>query len=166
MTGDDILAETRSYENGVTIRPAVEADLGAIIALLVDDPLGKTRERLEDPLPQAYIDAHHAMAAQGGNVYLVAERAGTVIGCLQVTLIAGISREGMTRANVEGVRIASSARGLGLGKTMMRDAMDRARNAGCGLVQLTTDTRREDARRFYEALGFTPSHVGMKLALD
>jgi len=166
MIGDAILAEARRYENRVTIRPAGEADLRAIIELLVDDPLGKTRERLEDPLPASYLSAHRAMADQGGNVYLVAEHDGRVIGCLQVTFIAGISREGMTRANIEGVRIAASARGLGLGKVMMRDAIDRARDAGCGLVQLTTDTRRQDARGFYEGLGFTPSHVGMKLALD
>ena len=165
MQSDTILAETRCYENDVTIRPAGEDDLRAIIALLIDDPLGKTRERLEDPLPRSYVDAHRAMTAQGGNVYLVAERAGTVIGCLQVTFIAGISREGMTRANIEGVRVASSARGLGLGKTMMRDAIDRSREAGCGLVQLTTDARRTDAQKFYSALGFHASHVGMKLDL-
>ena len=160
-----LLAETRHYENDVIIRPAGEDDLRAIIALLVDDPLGKTRERLEDPLPQSYLVAHRAMAAQAGNVYLVAERAGSVIDCLQVTFIPGISREGMTRANIEGVRVASAARGLGLGKTMMRDAIDRSREAGCGLVQLTTDARREDAQRFYRTLGFTASHIGMKLNL-
>ena len=165
MTADAILAESRRYDNDVTIRPAGEADLPAIIALLIDDPLGKTRERLEDPLPRSYVDAFHAMAAQGGNVYLVAEQAGAVIGCLQLTFIAGISREGMTRANIEGVRIASSARGIGLGKTMMGDAIERSRRAGCGLVQLTTDARREDAQKFYKALGFTASHIGMKLDL-
>lgn len=166
MQGDAILAETRHYDHDVTIRPAGDDDLRAIVALLIDDPLGKTRERLEDPLPQSYVAAHRAMAAQGGNVYLVAERAGAVIGCLQVTFIAGISREGMTRANIEGVRIASAARGLGLGRIMMRDAIDRSREAGCGLVQLTTDARREDAQKFYAALGFTASHVGMKLDLS
>lgn len=165
MTGANILAETRRYDGGIIIGPADESDLRAIITLLVDDPLGKTRERLDDPLPQSYLRAFHAMAAQRDNVYLVARRDGIVIGCLQVTLIAGISREGMTRANIEGVRVASSARGLGLGKLLMRDAIDRARDAGCGLIQLTTDTRRADARRFYEGLGFTPSHVGMKLNL-
>jgi ribosomal protein S18 acetylase RimI-like enzyme len=164
-SADAILAESRRYENDVTMRPAGEDDLRAIIALLIDDPLGKTRERLEDPLPRSYVDAYRTMAAQGGNVYLVAERAGTVIGCVQVTFIAGISREGMTRANIEGVRIASTARGLGLGKIMMRDAIDRARAAGCGLVQLTTDARRTDAQKFYTALGFHASHVGMKLDL-
>jgi GNAT superfamily N-acetyltransferase len=48
---------------------------------------------------------------------------------------------------------------------MMRHAIDRARAAGCGLVQLTTDRSRTDAHRFYERLGFVPSHVGMKLDL-
>lgn len=166
MTGNDILAQNRHYGDGVTVRPAAKDDVRAIIELLVDDPLGKTRERLEDPLPESYLRAFDAMAAQGGNAYLVAERDGTVIGCQQLTFIAGLSREGMTRANVEGVRIAAAARGLGLGRILMRDAIDRARDAGCGLVQLTTDARREDARRFYESLGFVPSHVGMKLALD
>jgi GNAT superfamily N-acetyltransferase len=49
---------------------------------------------------------------------------------------------------------------------MMRDAVERARAAGCRLIQLTTDRARADAHRFYERLGFVPSHVGMKLALD
>ena len=166
MTSYPVLSETRSYESDVLIRPSTQEDLRAIITLLVDDPLGKTRERLDDPLPQSYVDAFRAMAEQDGNVYFVAERQGEVIGCVQLTLIAGISRGGMLRANVEGVRIASAARGLGLGKIMMRDVIDRSRDAGCGLVQLTTDARREEAHQFYAALGFEKSHVGMKLSLD
>ena len=34
------------------------------------------------------------------------------------------------------------------------DAIERARKAGCGLVQLTTDASRPDAHRFYERLGW------------
>jgi hypothetical protein len=37
---------------------------------------------------------------------------------------------------------------------------------GCGLVQLTTDKKRNDAHRFYERLGFISSHEGMKLTLN
>jgi GNAT superfamily N-acetyltransferase len=44
-------------------------------------------------------------------------------------------------------------------------AMERAREQGCGLVQLTTDRARGDAHRFYERLGFEASHLGMKLDL-
>jgi hypothetical protein len=37
---------------------------------------------------------------------------------------------------------------------------------GCNLVRLTTDATRDDARRFYETLGFRTTHVGMKFLLD
>jgi GNAT superfamily N-acetyltransferase len=66
---------------------------------------------------------------------------------------------------VEAVRVRSDQRGAGLGERLMRWAIDEARARGCGLVQLTTDASRVDAHRFYERLGFTASHVGMKLPL-
>jgi GNAT superfamily N-acetyltransferase len=48
---------------------------------------------------------------------------------------------------------------------MMRWAIERGRARGCRLAQLTTDKKRTDAHRFYESLGFTASHEGMKLQL-
>ena len=44
-------------------------------------------------------------------------------------------------------------------------AVQQAREHGCGLVQLTSDKRRHGAIRFYESLGFTASHEGLKLPL-
>jgi hypothetical protein len=48
---------------------------------------------------------------------------------------------------------------------MIQWAITEARRAGCGMVQLTSDKRRADAIRFYESLGFTATHEGLKLAL-
>jgi GNAT superfamily N-acetyltransferase len=48
----------------------------------------------------------------------------------------------------------------------MRDAIERARARTAFQVQLTTDVRREHTRRFYERLGFSASHHGMKLVLS
>ncbi len=45
------------------------------------------------------------------------------------------------------------------------DAIERCRQAGCAVVQLTSDVRRVDARRFYERLGFEATQVGMTLTL-
>jgi GNAT superfamily N-acetyltransferase len=150
----------------VTVRLAERGDLPAIVALLADDPLGKTRDIAGDPLPPAYGEAFQRIAAQSGNMILVAVAGGIVIGCLQLTLIHGLSRMGMTRGQIEAVRVAASARGRGIGELLMRAAIARCRAAGCGLVQLTTDRRRPDAHRFYERLGFVASHIGMKLTLD
>lgn len=151
-------------------RPARRDDVPAIVRLLAADSLGSKRERPEMPLPDAYLAAFDAMAAQPGNQMIVAELPGDdgpeLAGCLQLTVIASLSRQGMSRAQIESVRVAPACRGRRLGEAMMRDAIARARAAGCGLVQLTTDTSRADARRFYERMGFAASHVGMKLILD
>jgi GNAT superfamily N-acetyltransferase len=65
----------------------------------------------------------------------------------------------------ESVRVATTERGSGLGTQMMRWAIEQAREAGCKQVQLTSNAGRPEAHRFYERLGFVPSHVGFKLKL-
>ncbi len=149
----------------MSFRIATRDDLPVIVRLLADDGFGKDREQAVDPLPKAYGDAFDRMAAQPGNDYLLAEIDGEVAGCLQLTVIHGLSRTGVSRAQIEGVRVAGSHRGKGIGEALFREAIGRAREAGCGLVQLTTDKARPDALRFYEKLGFTASHEGMKLEL-
>ncbi|PAK95210.1 GNAT family protein [Brevibacterium casei] len=44
-------------------------------------------------------------------------------------------------------------------------AHERGRESGAQLAQLTTDRSRADAHRFYERLGYTASHEGLKLDL-
>jgi len=158
---------TEAFDNSckIAFRAATRDDLPVIVRMLADDGLGKGREQPVDPLPRAYFDAFDRMAAQPGNYYLLAEIDGSIAGCLQITFIHGLSRAGMSRAQIEGVRVAASHRSQGIGKALFHEAIARARAAGCGLVQLTTDKARADARRFYEKLGFTASHEGMKLDL-
>lgn len=161
----DVLTAVHRDTDGLVIRPAAEADLPAVVALLADDGLGKNRERPETPLPAAYGEAFARMARQDDNLVLVAELDGAIVGCLQLTLIHGLSRLGTTRAQVEGVRVATTARGRRVGERLMREAMVRSKARGASLIQLTTDHRRIDAHRFYERLGFVGSHLGMKKEL-
>lgn len=149
----------------VEFRLAGEEDLYDVVTLLIEDNLGIGRETLTNPLPKAYIDAFEAMQSQNGNNLVVAALDDKIVGCYQFTIIHGISRSGMSRAQIEGVRVASSMRGQGLGHKMMKDAIDRAKRQGCGLVQLTSDKTRSDAQRFYSEFGFVDSHVGYKLDL-
>jgi len=149
----------------LTYRRAVAADLPTLVALLADDVLGRTRERAEDPLPEAYRAGFAAIEADPNQVLLVVERQGTLAGMLQLTCIPGISHLGAWRCQIEGVRVARAFRGQGIGQAMMRHALGIARERGCRIVQLTTNKSRTDARRFYERLGFEPAHEGMKLTL-
>jgi GNAT superfamily N-acetyltransferase len=63
------------------------------------------------------------------------------------------------------VRVAADAPGRRVGEAMIAWAVDRARERGCRMIQLTSNRSREDAHRFYERLGFEASHVGMKRML-
>jgi GNAT superfamily N-acetyltransferase len=146
----------------ISIRRAVTADVHPIVAMLADDPLGAQRERPGDP---AYLEAFEIIDADPHQYLAVAVADDEVVGTLQLTFTSGLSRLGMTRATVEAVRVRSDQRGNRLGERLMKWAIDEARTRGCGLIQLTTDASRAEAHRFYERLGFTASHVGMKLAL-
>lgn len=146
-------------------RDATRDDLDAIVALLADDALGHTRERHESPLPACYEDAFRAIEADANSRLLVAEDAAGIAGCLQITMIPNLSHQGGWRALIEGVRVASRARGTGVGRAMFEHAIGLARENRCRMVQLTTDRARPDALAFYESLGFVHSHAGMKLPL-
>lgn len=148
----------------ITFRDAAEADLPAVVRLLADDRFGRDRERDETPLPEGYVQGFRAMLMQGGRLML-AEQDGAVVGCLQFNVIHGVSQLGQSRAQVEGVRVDSMQRGSGIGAALMRHAMDAARAAGCGVMQLTTRIDRTEAQGFYARLGFVQSHSGMKLTL-
>jgi ribosomal protein S18 acetylase RimI-like enzyme len=151
--------------NNLIIRRANRADLETIVAMLADDELGRQREDPSIPLNTRYLDAFAAIDADPNQYLAVAESDGEVIGCLQLTFIPGLSRLAMTRGQIESVRIAGSARGMGLGRKLFEWAIDECRERGCGLVQLTSDKSRQDAVRFYESLGFEPSHEGMKMRI-
>ncbi len=147
---------------GVTFRAATAEDVPAIVALLADDVLGAAREAPGDP---SYPAAFAAIAGDPNQLLAVVDVNGRVVGCLQLTFIPGLSHRGAWRGQIESVRIAADQRGSGLGRHFLGWSIEQCRARGCRMVQLTTDKSRTDARRFYESLGFTASHEGMKLVL-
>jgi ribosomal protein S18 acetylase RimI-like enzyme len=147
----------------VTIRPARRDDVGAIVAMLADDPLGSGRERIEDPLPPFYLRAFEAVEKDPNIQLVVAEEGGAVIGCLQLCILPGLSSQGASRALIEDVRVASHRRSRGIGEQLVQWAIAQARARQCRLVELLTHNTRVDAQRFYKRLGFASSHVGMTL---
>ncbi|MFT2018709.1 N-acetyltransferase family protein [Streptomyces sp. 796.1] len=147
----------------VEFRRAQAEDLPAIVAMLADDALGAQRESPNDLAP--YTAAFERIASDPNQWLVAAVRDGRLVGTLQLTFIPGLSRRGATRSLIEGVRVHSDERGSGLGTQLIEWAIDASRQAGCQLVQLTSDATRIDAHRFYERLGFEASHLGFKLQL-
>lgn len=151
--------------DGVSIRPATEADLPAIVQLFADD------ERPGGASP-AYASASpgHATALaeieqDSNNCVYVAELDGSVVGTFQLTFIRQLSYGGCLVAQIESVHVSGQARSQGIGAGMMRFAIEQAQHRGALRVQLTSNVLRTRAHQFYERLGFRPSHLGMKLYL-
>lgn len=149
----------------LSYRDATEADLPAIIALLADDELGAAREDATTPLSITYVGAFKAISATPYQRLLVASNNDIVIGTMQLLLIPAVSRKGSWRGQIEAVRIASHLRGGGLGETFVQWAIEQCRAAGCVSVQLTSDSTRCAAHRFWRKNGFKPTHIGFKIHL-
>ena len=148
----------------IAIRRACRDDVGPIVTMLADDPLGGARERIEDPLPPSYFRAFERLDRDPNIQLVVAQDGeGAVIGCLQLCILPGLSSQGASRGLIEDVRVAAHCRSRGIGEQLVQWAIAEARAKGCKLVELFTHRSRVDAQRFYARLGFQPSHVGMTL---
>ena len=154
-----------SYRSKLQYRAAAVGDLSDVIRMLADDFLGQQRERLEEPLPECYVRAFKEIEEDPNNELIVAELDGEIIGTLQLTFTPSLSHQGSKRCTVESVRVDEKHRGNGIGREMMQWAIKRAKEKGSSSMQLTTHKDRSDALRFYESLGFSSTHTGMKLKL-
>ncbi|ANL34064.1 GCN5-related N-acetyltransferase protein [Rhizobium phaseoli] len=95
----------------------------------------------------------------------VAEVSGEVVGTFQTMMTTSLTGRGSSAMIIEAVQTRSDMRGQGIGARMIEFAIAEAKGRGVRLVQLTSNAIRKDAHRFYERLGFKPSHLGFKMAL-
>ncbi|WP_181310982.1 GNAT family N-acetyltransferase [Nocardioides campestrisoli] len=142
---------------------ATRRDVPALVALLAGDEVGAGRE--SDDLAR-YEAAYDRIARDPGQLLVsVRDEQADVVATMQLSVIPGLSREGTTRLQVEGVRVDPALRGAGLGTAMLEWAHEHGRARGATLAQLTSDARRADAHRFYARLGYVESHRGLKRPL-
>lgn len=150
----------------INIRTAVKSDILDIVSLLAHDKLGKSREDLQDPLPKKYYDAFERINSDPNQeLVVIVNDSKKIIGTLQLSFIPYLTYQGGIRAQIEAVRVHKPYRGQGLGQRLFEWAIQRSKEKGAHLVQLTTDKKRPEALAFYKKLGFTNSHEGMKLHL-
>lgn len=148
----------------MTFRKATKEDVMAIVKMIADDELGKTRENFQIPLPKEYYRAFENITHDNNQELIVIENNDSdIIGTLQLSFIQYLTYQGGIRAQIEAVRIRKDQRGTGLGTIMFKWAIERAKERKAHVLQLTTDKKRPQALSFYKKLGFKDSHEGMKL---
>jgi GNAT superfamily N-acetyltransferase len=151
--------------NRLVVRPATAADLGRVVELLALGAVPGRPQREEDPADLApHVAALDEIEGSGG-VVLVAQLGDEVVGVCQLVVFRHIQAGGGRCAELESVHVHPDRRRRGVGSALVLDAIGRARDLGCYRVQLTSDQERPAAHRFYERLGFRPSHLGFKLPL-
>ena len=146
-------------------REATKDDLISLVGLLANDPLGAKREQFESPLPAAYHQAFQAIDTDPNHLLIICEIDKEIAGFFQLSYLPNLTYIGKWRAQIEGVRVAPAYRRKGIGRAMFEHAIEMSKKRCCHLLQLTTDKARPEALQFYESLGFTASHEGMKLKL-
>lgn len=146
-------------------RKALINDLPRLIELLLEDELGATRELKSSDLDENYIKAFHKIDSDLNQYLMVVERGSEIIGTCHLTIMPSLTFKGSTRMQIEAVRVARKYRGQKIGSWMFDQAIAYAKEHDVSIVQLTTNKKRHDSKRFYEQHGFEASHEGMKLYL-
>lgn len=152
-------------EGEFLIRPARREDVTAIVAMFAGDTIGGHGDTTDPAASQDYLKAFDAIQASANDRLYVAELDRTVVGTFQTTLTTSLTGRGAINMTIEAVQTRADMRGRGIGAAMMRFAIERARESGARLVQLSSNAARHDAHRFYERLGFEKSHVAFKMKL-
>jgi len=147
------------------IREAQEADLPALIALFAADDIGGHGDTIDAAAFLDYLKAFSAITASPDQTLYTAERDGELVGTFQTMVTTTLTGRGSSSMIIEAVQTRADMRGQGIGAEMIGFAIAEAKRRGVRLVQLTSNAKRRDAHRFYERLGFKPSHLGFKMAL-
>ncbi|MBY5542519.1 GNAT family N-acetyltransferase [Rhizobium leguminosarum] len=149
----------------ILIRLARREDLPALVAMFSADALGDHGDTTEPEAFPEYLRAFAAIEASPDQTLYVAERRGEVVGTFQTMVTTSLTGRGSSAMIIEAVQTRADMRGQGVGGLMIEFAIAEAKGRGIGRVALTSNAVRKDAHRFYERLGFKPSHLGFKMAL-
>lgn len=154
------------------IRRATVADYEALCSIWAEvdglhaDALPHLFRRIEGP-----ERSHEHVAdllADDNTAILVAEQAGEMVGVVTVVVRTAPAHPMFVPriwADIEDISVRSAHRRRGIGRALMDAAHDWARQRGITAVELTVWEFNEDARSFYEELGYTTQRRRMYCTL-
>ena len=131
----------------MVIRPAKRTDAAALAKLLPDLGYEATPTDIERRLSRLETWPHNAV--------IVAEDRGSLLGLCHVQGVPLMATDGY--AEVQALVVVSASQRLGIGRLLLRSAIEWSSNHGYSRVRLRSGLHRESAHLFYEALGFSRS---------
>lgn len=138
-----------------SIRPAREEDSQELARLFVE---------LGHPITSAQILTQWPAWSQYGSQALVAAQLdGQLLGVITLHSMIVLHRPKPV-GRVSALVVDARLRGCGVGRALMAAAESSLKDAGCGLIELTSNKRLVDAHAFYEHLGYIRTSI--RLAKD
>ena len=121
----------------------------------------------EAPLPLATMRERYATMRRYPDYrcYMMVGADEVPLGTFSLLVFPVMVHDGRPEAIVEAVVVAPAARGMGVGKAMMREALRLAREAGAAKLALSSSARRLRAHQFYRRLGFTEHGISFSIEL-
>ena len=147
--------------DAAAIREAVEADLPSILRVYgeagIDSTGGFTLEEARAQFAGFRQYPYYRV--------FVAEADGEIAGTYTLLIMDNLNKRGSRAGIVEDVAVMPPYQGRGIGRTMMRHAMEECRAAGCYKLTLSSNLKREAAHRFYDSLGFERHGYSFRMVL-
>ena len=134
----------------LAFREAEEADLPAVLSLYAQPDMDGETELTE---AEALVIFRRMKTYPDYAVY-VAVLGGEIVGTYALAVLDNLAHRGARSGLIKDVVVSDKLQGQGIGRQMMRDALNRCRETGCYKAALSSNLKRECAHRFYESLGF------------
>ena len=145
------------------IRKAKTQDLPELLALYDHLRSGLAWTKTKPSAPnKAHVKALAAMLKTPGCHVLVSVEHGKITGTCTLYILPRVYYTGQPWAVLDTVVVAEDHQGYGTGTHLIHKAIHIAKKAGCRQVNLTSNTQRTRAHRFYESLGFEGTYIGFK----
>lgn len=134
----------------IEIRPATENDLQTILDLYAQPAMdnGKVLSIMD---AKTIFNRIHQYPNYAVYVALMNH---AIVGTFALLIMDNLAHIGTPSGIVEDVAVCQNHHGQGIGKKMMRFAMQKCREFGCYKLILSSNVKRENAHQFYESLGF------------
>lgn len=86
--------------------------------------------------------------------YYIAKENGKIIGSCYICIIPNLSRGGKSIGFIENVITDKEYRRKGIGKNIIKKAIEYAKKQNCYKILLQSGNKRTEAHKFYESIGF------------
>lgn len=132
----------------IQVREAVKEDIPQLLRLY------RQLQPLDDAIDEGSAADVWERAAKDDAAWLVAEAGGRIAGTVFIAIIPNMTRGCSPIGFIENIIVDEECRRQGIGRVLADAAIEYAKSRGCYKVTLQSGIKRQDAHKFYRAVGF------------